>query len=159
MTTKKVEIRDCNTIDCKKNKIKTKNSEESLTNQSLEESLNIKTMLNKFGCIPQQREIEPLYGIDLSETLDIQERYEMRARTKEYFETLPAKTRKEFNDNCDLFIENLKESTYDDFYKDKLYKLGIIKNVNDIKTERVKQNEETQRIRKDDVKDTNSVSD
>lgn len=81
---------------------------ESLTNISRQEDTDIKIMCAKYGLtsVLQKCQVtEPMYGYDLTETTDINQRLEVRERMKQYFYEQPPKIRKEFGDDFTRFYE------------------------------------------------------
>lgn len=87
-------------------------------NQSRAEECDIRTMLIKYGCTPDQfrnMATEQLYLNNLGEELSLNEKLKQKEQADEYFETLPAKVRKQFNDNKELFYTGLIKGQYDKY--------------------------------------------
>lgn len=95
-------------------------------NQSRAEECDIKMIIEKYGTMPLEylnAAREPLYLDNRGTELTLTERLKQKAEIEEYFKTLPASVRKEFNDNYDVLIETINDKEYN-----KLTEYGIFTN-------------------------------
>lgn len=124
----------------------TKIKGESMTDTSLAEELDIKTMCKKYGLnsvLARTQVTEAMYGYDLTEATNFNERLEIRQRMEQYYNSMPAIVRKEFGDKFNKFYE-----MYATGDTEKMYKLGILER----RTNETEQSISEQRI------DTNTQS-
>lgn len=97
------------------NKLK---NEDDKANQSHAEELNIKNMLIKYGCVPDQflnKATEELYINNIGTDLTLNERLKQEQQVTEYFENLPARVRKKFNDSPKEFFQGLALNKLDKY--------------------------------------------
>lgn len=108
-------------------------NEADKANQDRAQETDLKLMIEKYGIVPLNPDVanEPLYLDNRGTELTIGQRNENLRKIKEYFLDLPAKIRKEYNDDYINFTNNYLYSK-DRIEKDKLRKFGIIDNDNEI---------------------------
>lgn len=85
-------------------------------NQSRAEECDIKRIIEKFGILPIEmlnKAKEPLYLDTLDIPRDINARLQEKYRVEDYFESLPAAVRKEYNDSADVFYNKIQLGDYE----------------------------------------------
>lgn len=85
-------------------------------NQDRALECDIKSVIEKYGIMPIEllnKAKEPLFIDNLDIEGNLNEKIQMRNRMDDYFETLPAKVRKEFNDDKNNFYSSLITGNYD----------------------------------------------
>lgn len=91
---------------------------ESMTNQSQTAETDIYACLNKYGItslVNQTKAKEFLYLDNTNANMTLDEAVRMRSQLNEYFSQQPARVRKVFGDNVDVFIEKYKAKQFDEF--------------------------------------------
>lgn len=95
-------------------------------NQERALETDIKTVIEKYGIMPIEllnKAKEPLFIDNLDLEGNFNERLQQRNRIDDYFETLPAKVRKEFNDDKNTFYTSIVTGNYD-----KMLEYGVLEN-------------------------------
>lgn len=91
---------------------------ESMTDQSQREECDIYTCLKKYGIstlVNKTKATEFLYLDNTNRNMSLDEAVRMRRDMEDYFKQQPARVRKQFNDNVDMFIEKYKKGDFTDF--------------------------------------------
>lgn len=90
----------------KKLRVKTINTEKTLTKQNLADQANVNNIIRRYaktGTLPNLNNLEAIYGEITSQGL--QEAHEMIASASEAFDQIPSEIRKQFNNDAGLFID------------------------------------------------------
>ena len=77
---------------------------------------DIKRMIEKYGIMPYEflnKVKEPLYLNNLGESMTLTEKIKQREQIDNYFETMPAGIRKDFNDSKELFYNSILTGEFD----------------------------------------------
>lgn len=93
------------------------NKEESLTNKTRAQQTEVKNIVQMYGMddlINKWNASEPFYA-DMTEAVTVNNALELRQKANEYFENLPARARKIFGDNPDLFYEKYSRGDFEGF--------------------------------------------
>lgn len=91
--------------------------EESKTDRSQAEDSQIKSCIEKYGMaglLAQAKAKEPIY-CDMTKAVTIENALSIRKEVNDYFANMPAKARKQFGDNPELFYEKYKRGEFKDF--------------------------------------------
>lgn len=91
---------------------------ESMTDQSQREECDIYTCLKKYGIstlVNKTKATEFLYLDNTNRNMTLDEAVRVRKDMEEYFKQQPARVRKVFGDNVDIFIEKYKQGEFTDF--------------------------------------------
>lgn len=91
---------------------------ESMTDQSQREECDIYTCLKKYGIstlVNKTKATEFLYLDNTNRNMTLDEAVRVRKDMEEYFKQQPARVRKVFGDNVDMFIEKYKQGEFTDF--------------------------------------------
>lgn len=95
----------------------TENNEESATNKTRAQEIEIKNIVQMYGMeslIAKWQASEPFYT-DMRDVVTTQNALELRQAANEYFENLPARARKIFGDNPDIFYEKFRNGEFEGF--------------------------------------------
>lgn len=87
------------------------------TDKSQYEDSDIKCCLEKYGMgalLCQNAAAEPLYLDNTYRNLNVADAVRLRNELKEYYLNLPAKVRKAFGDNPDIFYEKYKQGEFNE---------------------------------------------
>lgn len=90
---------------------------ESMTDKSQAEESDIYKCIEKYGIATMMRQSmakEPLY-LDNTTKMDLADAVRMRETMDEYFAQLPARVRKTFGDNSEIFYQKYKAGDFNDF--------------------------------------------
>lgn len=93
---------------------------ESMTDQSQREECDIYTCLKKYGIstlVNKTMASEFLYLDNTNRNMTLDEAVRMRKDMEDYFKQQPARVRKVFGDNVDMFIEKYKAGEFNEFLK------------------------------------------
>lgn len=104
----------------------TVNKQESVCDKSKAVDVDIYACIEKYGITSLARQTqanEYLYEDITNKPKDLHEALEMRKRLNEYFENQPARVRKQFGDNADIFIEKFQRGDFND-----MIKTGVLSN-------------------------------
>lgn len=106
-------------------------------NQERALETDIKTVIEKYGIMPIEllnKAKEPLFIDNLDLESNFNQRLQQRNRIDDYFETLPAKVRKEFNDDKNTFYTSIVTGNYD-----KMLEYGVLEKeqANQLETKRL----------------------
>ena len=91
---------------------------ESMTDQSQREECDIYTCLKKYGIstlVNKTQATEFLYLDNNNRNMTLDEAVRVRKDMEEYFKQQPARVRKVFGDNVDMFIEKYKAGEFNEF--------------------------------------------
>ncbi len=91
---------------------------ESMTDQSQREECDIYTCLKKYGIstlVNKTQATEFLYLDNTNRNMTLDEAVRVRKDMEEYFKQQPARVRKVFGDNVDMFIEKYKAGEFNEF--------------------------------------------
>lgn len=91
---------------------------ESMTDQSQAEDCDIYACLKKYGIttlVNQTQAKEFMYLDNTNRNMTLDEAVRVKKQMEEYFKQQPARVRKVFGDNVDMFIEKYKAGQFDDF--------------------------------------------
>lgn len=91
---------------------------ESMTDQSQREECDIYTCIKKYGIstlVNKTQATEFLYLDNTNRNMTLDEAVRVRKDMEEYFKQQPARVRKVFGDNVDMFIEKYKQGEFTDF--------------------------------------------
>lgn len=91
---------------------------ESMTDQSQREECDIYTCLKKYGIttlVNKTQATEFLYLDNTNRDMTLDEAVRMRKDLEEYFKQQPARVRKVFGDNVNIFIEKYQKGDFNDF--------------------------------------------
>lgn len=125
-------------FECFKEKEGTTNKmidDEDKANQSRAEETDIKLMFEKYGIMTYamlDKAKENLYLDMRGENLTLNERLKQKQEIDEYFETLPAKVRKNYKDNKQLFYEQIMSGDYSQLIEDNILTQEQAKNYSTI---------------------------
>ena len=101
-----------------KQRIGTKNQGISKCNKEDAEDTNIYKCIEKYGMgmiLQQTQAMEPMYLDMTTMPKTIAEAVEMQNQCEEYFNSMPARARKVFNDNKDVFYQKYIKGEFADF--------------------------------------------
>lgn len=90
--------------------------ESDRADQTRAEECNIKKMIEKYGVMPFEmlnKASEQLYLNNLGESMTLTEKVKMREQIDDYFNNLPAKARKEFKDDKEVFYNSIITGQFD----------------------------------------------
>lgn len=90
---------------------------ESKTDKSQAQDTEIYNCIEKYGIqslMRQSQAKEPMY-LDNTQNMTLDEAVRTRYQMDEYFKQMPARARKVFGDNPDVFYEKYKRGEYDNF--------------------------------------------
>lgn len=105
-------------------------TEPSLTDQSQAEDVDIYQCLKKYGIttlVNKTQATELLYGNYKDPNFTLDEAVRARNELEEYFIQQPARVRKMFGDNVDMFIEKYKMGQFDEMLEAGIVNEEIIK--------------------------------
>lgn len=108
----------------------TKFTEPSLTDQSQSEDVDIYQCLKKYGIttlVNKTQATELLYGDYKDPNFTLDEAVRARNELEEYFVQQPARVRKMFGDNVDMFIEKYKMGQFNEMLEAGIVNEEIIK--------------------------------
>lgn len=91
---------------------------ESMTDQSQAADADIYECLKKYGIstlVNKTQATEFLYVDNTNRNMTLDEAVRQRKELEEYFKQQPARVRKTFGDNVDIFIEKYKNKEFDEF--------------------------------------------
>lgn len=91
---------------------------ESMTDQSQAEECDIYQCLKKYGIstlVNKTQATDFMYLDNTNRDMTLDEAVRMRKEMEEYFKQQPARVRKVFGDNVDMFIEKYKNNEFEDF--------------------------------------------
>lgn len=91
---------------------------ESMTDQSQAEDCDVYACLKKYGIqtlVNQTMAKEPLFLDNTYRNMTLDDAIRTRKEMEEYFKQQPARVRKVFGDNVDMFIEKYKRQEFGDF--------------------------------------------
>ena len=98
-------------------------SADKANQERLEETV-IKIMIEKFGILPFEllnQAKENLYLDFRGENMTINERLKLKEQVDDYFEQLPANVRKNYDDNKQLFYEQIITGEFEQLVKDNIF--------------------------------------
>lgn len=113
---------------------------ESKTNQAEREESDIYTCLKKYGVqslVNKTQATEFLYLDNTNRNMTLDEAIRMRNDMNEYFKQQPARVRKVFGDNVDVFIEKYKTGKFDDFVSTGILNDEMVKELTEIPSEKI----------------------
>ena len=93
-------------------------------NQERALECDIKKIIEKYGLIPAELlnvAKEPLYLENYGESMSINEKLQEKYKVKQYFESLPAKLRKEYDDDVDNFYLKIKANEIENMIGRKIF--------------------------------------
>lgn len=122
-------------------------TEDSITDASQAIDVDIYACIEKYGIDSLRRkyEADTQMFLDVSKTfnLTVDEAVEQQNQMLEYFETMPARARKVFGDNPDIFVQKYRNGDFNDFIKTGALNEEQIKILNDdINQTRIKKEED-----------------
>lgn len=110
----------------------TKQIGESMTDQSQAEETDIYSCLKKYGItslVNKTQAQEFLYLDNTNRNMTLDEAVRQRKELEEYFKQQPARVRKVFGDNVDMFIEKYNNHQFDEFLQTGILNEQMIKDL------------------------------
>ena len=101
--------------------------ESDKANQAALEETDLRIIIKKYGIIPEKK-AEPIYDISIGNKTPIAQRLKYAEGVEQYFETLPAKIRKDYKDDYRNLYIDLINKNYSRLEKGKLQKKRILTN-------------------------------
>lgn len=133
----------------------TENKSPSLTNKTRAAQTEIKNIVEQYGMeglVAKWEASEPFYA-DMTEAVTVENALELRQMANDYFENLPARARKVFGDNPDLFYEKYKQGDFDGFIK-----TGVLtEEMADYYTSKLRKRENNGQVEKNNQNTTNNT--
>lgn len=93
-------------------------------NQERLEETDIKIMIEKYGILPFEllnQAKENLYLDFRGDSMTLNEKLKLKEQVDDYFEQLPANVRKNYNDNKQLFYEQIITGEFEQLIKDNVF--------------------------------------